>query len=215
MVNLDDIKYGNIVKSHLNKIKEDRAGLLKSALDLGIIEDILTNHKFPPNSSKETYDELIYLQNLTQNADDEDIKFCKLMDTNHYDFFVIVAKKLGIDVSKSDILQWVGDVDPITFYLKNKFNRPRPHQLANELKIPMYPIIVTDADSASYPSGHTMDFLIILYKFGKIKPELSKELASLYEKIKTVRELSGVHYPSDRRVSEILFKKLIKHKLVK
>ena len=32
---------------------------------------------------------------------------------------------------------------------------------------------------------------------------------------KRARELSGLHYPSDRKISEYLFKELIKYKLVK
>ncbi len=214
-MNLDDIKYGNPAKSHMDKVKLDRAGLLKSAMDLGIIDDIINNHPFPTNSSEETKKELEYLAKLTKEADEDDIAFCKLMETNHYDMFVVVAKRLGLDVDKKQILKWVGDVDPITFYLKDKFNRPRPYQLAKELGIEMYPVIVTDADSAAYPSGHTMDFLVILYHFGKMKPELARELADFYDNIKGVRELSGLHYPSDSKVSEILFKKLIKNGLIK
>ena len=142
-------------------------------------------------------------------------KFCKLIETNHYDFFVIVGKKLGLDVTKEEILKWVGDMDPVLFYLKDKFNRPRPYQLAKELNLPLYPITASDANSAAYPSGHTLDFLVILYHFGKMKPEIADEVDDFYHQIKRVRELSGLHYPSDRKVSEYLFKQLVKNKLIK
>jgi acid phosphatase (class A) len=214
-MNLDDIKYGNPAFSHKKKVEADRANLLKSAMDFGIIDDVIKNHPFPANSSDETKKELEYLAKLMEKADEDDIRFCKLMETNHYDLFVIVAKKLGLDVDKKQILKWVGDVDPITFYLKDKFNRPRPYQLAKALNIKLYPLVVTDADSAAYPSGHTMDFLIILYQFGKMKPELAGELADFYDEIKAVRELSGLHYPSDRKCSEHIFKQLIKYNLIK
>ncbi len=48
-----------------------------------------------------------------------------------------------------------------------------------------------------------------------MKPEATGELQDLYDDIKKVRELSGVHYPSDRKISEYLFKELIKNKLIK
>jgi ferredoxin-thioredoxin reductase catalytic subunit len=48
-----------------------------------------------------------------------------------------------------------------------------------------------------------------------MKPEIAEEVDELYHKIKRVRELSGLHYPSDRKISEYLFKELIKYKLVK
>lgn len=214
-MNLDDIKYGNPTKEHDDKVKADRAGILKSAMEAGIIKDVLENHPFPANSSDETKNELEYLAKLGANADEDDIRFCELMESNHYDLLVIVAKKLGLDVSKEQILKWVEDIDPIIFYLKDKFNRPRPYQLAKELGIDLHPITATDANSAAYPSGHTLDFLVTLYHFGKMKPEAAEEIDEFYHNIKRVRELSGLHYPSDRKVSEYIFKQLIKNKLIK
>jgi hypothetical protein len=214
-MNLDDIKYGNTTKEQEAKVKEDRAGILKSAIEAGIIKDVLENHPFPANSSDETKNELEYLTKLTKEADEDDINFCKLIENNHYDFFVIVAKKLGLNVSKEQILKWVGDIDPITFYLKDKFNRPRPYQLAREIGLELHPITATDANSAAYPSGHTMDFLVILYHFGKMKPDAADEIDDFYHEIKRVREVSGLHYPSDRKVSEYIFKELVKNKLIK
>jgi hypothetical protein len=214
-MNLDDIKYGNPTKEQDNKVKADRAGILKSAMEVGIIKDVLENRPFPTNSSDETKNELEYLVELMEDADDDDIRFCELIESHHYDLFVVVGKKLGLDVSKEQILKWVGDIDPITFYLKDKFNRPRPYQLANELGLDLHPITATDASSAAYPSGHTMDFLVILYHFGKMKPEAADEIDDFYHEIKRARELSGLHYPSDRKVSEYIFKQLVKHNLIK
>ena len=213
--NLDNIKYGNPAKDHVLKVKIDVGGLLKKSLDLGIIKDVIDNHPFPANSSQETKKEIEYLVSVTKNLSKDQKRFCELMENNHYDLFVIVAKKLGISVTKNEILKWVGDIDPITFYLKDKFNRPRPYQLAKEMGLNLYPVIRTDANSAAYPSGHTMDFLVILYHFGKLKPESIKILNNFYQKIKNVRELSGVHYPSDKKVSEYIFKQLAKNKLLK
>jgi len=214
-MSLDDIKYGNTTREQNLKVKEDRSGIIKACEEKGIIKDILENHPFPTNTSDETKNELEYLTKVTKEASAEDLNFCKLIETNHYDFFVIVAKKLGLDVSEEEILKWVEDIDPVLFYLKHKFNRPRPYQLAKELNLPLYPITASDANSAAYPSGHTLDFLVILYHFGKMKPEIAEEVDELYHKIKRVRELSGLHYPSDRKISEYLFKELIKYKLVK
>ncbi len=103
-MNLDDIKYGNTTREQEQKVREDRSGIIKACEEKGIIKDILENRPFPANSSEETRNELDYLVKLTKDASEEDLKFCKLIETNHYDFFVIVAKKLGLDVSKEEIL---------------------------------------------------------------------------------------------------------------
>jgi hypothetical protein len=212
---LDDIKFGNPPKEQNDKVNADRAGILKDCIDKGIIQDILENHTFPANSSDETYNELEYLVRVTKKADDDDFKFCKLLEHNHHDFLALVGRKLGLDVTTEHVKSWCFDVDPVLFYLKDKFNRPRPHQLAAALELELYAIVTTDANSASYPSGHSLDFLVTLYHFGKMKPEAAEEIDEFYHEIKRVRELSGVHYPSDRKISEYLFKQLVKHNLIK
>ena len=210
-MNVDDVKYGNLRKSHFEKIKEDRAGMLSEALKAGIISDIIENYPFPPNSSKKTKGELEYLKELTDSATEEDKKFCNLMEDHHYKFFEKVARDLGMGGLSEEIIKgWCKDVDPIIFYLKNKFNRPRPYQLAHYLGIDLYPIISTDANSGAYPSGHTMDFLVILFRFSKLRPDLVDKFDEIYQRVENVRQLSGVHYPSDKKVSEILFSKLVK-----
>jgi hypothetical protein len=159
--------------------------------------------------------ELEYLVEVTKEADDDDFKFCKLLENNHYDFLAVAGKKLGLDVTAEQIKNWCFDIDPVLFYLKDKFNRPRPYQLADALGLELYAIITTDANSAAYPSGHSLDFLVTLYHFGKMKPEAAEEIDEFYHEIKRVRELSGVHFPSDRKISEYLFKQLVKHNLLK
>ena len=210
-MNVDDIKYGNLRKSHFDAIKEDKDGTLSEALKAGIITDILENYPFPPNSSKKTKGELEYLKEITDSATEEDRKFCDIMEDYHYEFFEKIAKDLGMEsVDKYVIKGWCKVVDPITFYLKHKFNRPRPYQLAYALGIDLYQIISTDANSAAYPSGHTMDFLVILFRFSKLRPDLIDTFNEIYERVENVRQLSGVHYPSDKKISEILFSKLVK-----
>lgn len=210
-MNLDDIRFGNLRKSHFEKIKEDRAGMLSEALKAGVIKDIVENHPFPKNSSEETKEELEYLKEITDSATEDDKKFCDMMEDDHYKFFEKIAKSLGMEgITEEVIKDWTKDVDPIIFYLKNKFNRPRPYQLANYVDVDLYPIISTDANSGAYPSGHTMDFLVILFRFSKLRPDLVDKFNQIYERIENVRQLSGVHYPSDKKVSEILFSKLVK-----
>jgi hypothetical protein len=48
----------------------------------------------------------------------------------------------------------------------------------------------------------------------KLKPSSKDYFLDLYKKIKDVRELSGVHYPSDGDGSEELFKLMLKYKII-
>jgi hypothetical protein len=60
----------------------------------------------------------------------------------------------------------------------------------------------------------TFQLFTTLHNFKKKKPELGEKLDELYKKVRHVREMSGVHYPSDRKISEILFKKLLDANLI-
>lgn len=213
-MNIDSLKYGNPREKHVKKIAKDKGGVLKAAMEGGIIEDFIQNYPPPKNSSPTTKNELVYLDNITDSINEKGRKFCEVMEDHHYEWFQKVGEKMGISTTLDEIKDWVEKIDPIIFYLKWKFNRPRPYQLAGELGVPLHPVIATDANSAAYPSGHSMDFLIIIHNFKKKKPELGGKLDELYKKVRNVREMSGVHYPSDRKGSEILFKKLLDAKLV-
>lgn len=213
-MDIDNLKYGNPTKEQEEKVKRDVGGLLKKSKGMGIIDDILKNNPFPKNSSDTTKKELIYLKKLTDSQDQADIRFLQMMEDDHYTFFEKVSNKLGIDIDRDGILKWINDIDPITFYLKDQFNRPRPYQLADYLGIELYPVITTDANSSSYPGGHNIDFLVIIHNLLKLNPEKKSELGNLYKKIRDVRERSGVHYPSDTTASEIIVKKLIQTKII-
>lgn len=213
-MDLDDMIYGNPPEKIIKKIKKDKYGVLKQSIELGIVKDVLTNHPFPKNSSEETLKELQYLKKITDNATDDDVKFCEMMENHHYDVLAKFGKKHGLDVSADEVKEWCNRIDPLTFYLKDKFNRPRPYQLSDKLGIELYPLISTDANTGAYPSGHTLDFLVIIYTFGQMNPKLGPVLSKLYEKIKNVRQLSGVHYPSDRKVSEYIFTQLVNKNLI-
>jgi acid phosphatase (class A) len=213
-MNLDNLKYGNPREEHVKKIAKDKGGVLRGALKAGIIQDIIQNYPPPKNSSSTTKKELEYLDTLTDSLSNRERRFCEVMEDSHYKWFQKIGEKLGITTTADELKELVSKVDPVIFYLKWKFNRPRPYQLAGELEIPLHPVIATDANSAAYPSGHTMDFLIIIHNFKKKKPELGEKLDELYKKVRHVREMSGVHYPSDRKISEILFKKLLDANLI-
>lgn len=213
-MNIDGLKYGNPTKQQSEIIKRDVGGLLKRAIESGVIDDMLKNHPFPKNSSDTTKKELEYLKIITDKADSADIRFYEMIDTDYLEFFEKIGNSLGIDVDIDMIQSWIDEIDPITFYLKDKYNRVRPYQLSDYLGIELRTLVHTDANSAAYPSGHTIDFLVIMYNFIKLKPEIKPVLNTLYKKIRKVRELSGVHYPSDTKVSEILVKKLIEKGII-
>ena len=82
-MNLDDIKYGNPPIAQIKKIKSDKAGVLKGAIKMGIVDKIINEYPFPANSSDETQEELEYLLDVINRATDDDRKFCKLIEEDN------------------------------------------------------------------------------------------------------------------------------------
>jgi hypothetical protein len=214
-MNIDNVRFGNQPKEYVDKIKNDKYGKLKKAKESGMLKEFIEKYPPPANSSDIVKNELKHLKKIVDNATKEQERLCFYMEHHHLDFFVKTAKKLGIDnVDRKQVNTWSDEIFPIIYYLKDYFNRPRPNELAREYDINLNPITRTDANSAAYPSGHAIDFLVIIYHLTKLKPEASKKLNEIYEDIKDVREISGVHFPSDRKGSENLFRLLVKYKII-
>jgi hypothetical protein len=215
-MNVDELVYGHMPIEHILHWKNgDGVRLLFDAKLEGVIDEFVNNHKPPLNSSEETLSELEYVETLLKGADELDKVFCKAMEENHYLFFEQVCKNLGLNETEKDFRNVVHPYFGILFWLKMKFNRPRPSQLGWYLKKPIFSLITTDANSPAYPAGHSLDFLLIIHYLKTKYPHHSTAFDKLYERIKDVRELSGVHYPSDRRGSEILFQMLLDSGLVR
>lgn len=214
-MNINDIKYGTVP---LHQIQSFKTGIGKEVLDeakqLGVIDKFL---QYPPsdNDSEETIDELKHLVELQKTLTDEDKALCNVLEHEHYEFFAKFCEKMGIDDIDDDYIKELSQpFDGLLAYVKLKFNRPRPHQLAIYHNIPLFPIISTDANSPAYPSGHSLDFFIITHKLKEKYPKHAKHFDLLFERIKDIREKSGVHYLSDRYAAELLFNLLLNSGLI-
>jgi membrane-associated phospholipid phosphatase len=95
-------------------------------------------------------------------------------------------------------------VEPLIFWLKDQINRPRPYQLARSYDLPLRPLIHTDAMSASYPSGHAATAYLMSGYLGRKYPEHKTELDELGKRIAESRENTGIHFPSDTKISRVI-----------
>ncbi len=212
-MNLNDIKYGTIPLEHINSIQYSK-DIINDAIESGVI-DIMLNNPPPSNDSEETKNELLELLNFAERLTDEEAELCKVLEDNHYDFFAKFCSGIGITgESENSIKSYSKQYDGLVHYLKLKVNRPRPNQLAFYYGIPLFPAITTDANSAAWPSGHTVDFLIILHKLKEKYKNKSEQFDRLYDEIRNIREKSGVHYKSDTTGGELLVSKLIENNLI-
>lgn len=160
----------------------------------------------PKNSSSITRNDLAILMNYNTNINSIELDFAIKADNNHIGIWIDFSNKLGIEFDSIKIENILKQTDALIFYLKDLINRPRPYQLAYYYNLDLYPQIHTDANSASYPSGHAFDALLISELLSRKYPTHRNNIQELGERILKSRELVGVHYPSDSEISRKLVK---------
>jgi len=215
---LNDIVFGNPPLEDVLTLKEGGSAAFNRAKSAGLIDRFIKSYPPPANDSPETRKELEYLAKLTQSLTPEEKRLCQQLDPESgiYEFFSTELAGMGVQITPEAIDRITERYWGIVTFIKHRINRPRPNQLAHYHRIPLYPAIYSvSADTAAYPSGHTFEFLLITDFIRKRKPELTEKLDDLYRRIRRVREMSGLHYPSDTVGAERLFRMLKSEGIIK
>jgi hypothetical protein len=184
--------YGNPSHESVELIKNSI--LIREWISKGVFDELLQISY--PDEAK-TKEELWKLVELGRGVDSLRMQKIEAYEKDLFLEMSIFLNSYGIQQTKEQIYANMEVYDPIMDYLKIKFNRPRPFQAAGYYEIPLYPKLKTDASHASYPSGHTFLALCFYDYYGKLFPELKKDLLEFVFDVKKSREEGGVHYPSD------------------
>lgn len=206
---INDIAYGNPPLEYIKSWEDKGLEKFREAKQKGVLDEFISKYPHPANDSEETKAELKLLTEKTGKLTSEEKKLCDDLDEDIYEFFEKFCDKIGLDVREDELEAVADKYWGIVSYIKFKLNRPRPFQLGWYYKLKLFPNVQSkSANSAAYPSGHTFEFLLLIDYLTKKHPEHKEKFGQLYKKIRDVRILSGVHYPSDTKGSEILFKML-------
>jgi acid phosphatase (class A) len=212
---LNEIVYGNPPLKWVTIWKEEGKEKFNLAKEQGVIDEFLSKYPCPTNDSDTTRKELEQLVSKTKELSEEERGLAEILDEDSFEFWEKLCRELGGNTSANQFQEYVEKFRGILCYLKFKINRPRPFQLASYYKIAVFPLMNTSStNTASYPSGHTFEYLLILDYLKKIHPEHKSKLAEIYKKIRHTREWLGVHYPSDTVGAEKLFLLLKKNGIV-
>lgn len=210
---VDALGYGNETLKHRKTYANQEPVIIKLAKERGIYDQLFLFQN-PRNSSIETKSEIEEMITIQESLDDNDLKLIKKAEK---DLLGLINKRL-MELGGADeivLLEKIIDMtDPLLYKLKNFYNRPRPHQLARALNLKMYPVISSNASSAAYPSGHTLDSYMCGWIIGQKYPELADQIATYCEELSFTRLQAGVHYRSDLEFSKIIFNKLIEAQII-
>lgn len=121
-----------------------------------------------------------------------------------------VFKDKKIDIEEL-ITEIVKDIQGLIFKLKFHHQRPRPNQLAEYHKLKLFPYKSYSASTPSYPSGHTLEAIVVLNVIGNKYPTEYQFCKELIEDIAYSRIYLGLHFPSDNDGAREIAKAILKH----
>jgi len=109
-----------------------------------------------------------------------------------------------------DVIEYIEkQCSPIIRHFKNHFNRPRPYQVADLYNKVLNRFKTGTAKTPSYPSGHSMQPMIVALQYSKKYPEHKDEFIRGAKICGYGRVIAGLHYPSDYDAGIELAHKLI------
>lgn len=214
-IDINQIVYGNS-PIEFKDIIENKKDPIKNWFEKeGLIDKIIK--EAPLNDSETTKKDLYQLIELTTNATGDDITFSRYADdqNNLPNLFIDLLNSKGYEETMEEYYKIDGQTDTILNFLKDVINRPRPYQLAKTYNIPLYPLIRTNAMTAAYPSGHALTGFVMSEYYARKYPKISSEVRDLGKRIARSREVVGIHYPSDTKISRYICDVMFDNDLIK
>ena len=119
--------------------------------------------------------------------------------------------KYNLEYDKKDISELKKAGSGVVRHYKNKFQRPRPYELAKEMNMDFdsMELISDSMKTPAYPSGHSLQSRLIAEYYGKLYPKHKENLIELADECGYGRVVAGWHYPSDHTTSVKIADKLI------
>ena len=161
--------------------------------------------KPPSDNTFDTSQEIKDLKKIPLNK-----KFVKDYD-NIEAAFAKTAKEQGVDYDKKIAGKLITASAPIILKLKKHFDRPRPKELAKKMNIKIKDIEMESMKTASYPSGHTVQGILIAKVLGDKYPKAKSAFSKTGQNISYSRNVARAHYKSDSKMGEKLANAMYKH----
>ena len=172
-----------------------------------LFEDIsISLQPFPENSSKKTLEEVKYLSNI-----EEDREFVKEHDKVSK-VFGKLHEELGLEFNKDEAKKYNRESAKHIMELKYKYQRPRPHQIADFYGINLNGVDLDSMRTPSYPSGHATQGYLLGMIYSERYPQYRKEFMKLGEDVAESRIIGKAHFPSDKKAGIELAEKLFENR---
>ena len=123
-----------------------------------------------------------------------------------------IKKSFESIVGKDEIIQkLINESAPIIMKIKKHHNRPRPKVIAKKMKTKMEDMEMASMKTPSYPSGHSVQGILIANVLADKYPNKKDKLKKMGRDISYSRRSARAHYKSDSLFGEQIGKDMYKH----
>lgn len=204
---LDALNYGNTAQKHIDTVmaqSNDMSTVLGVYLSMENRPCPLPPP--PPNGGTDTILELNYLIDRQTSSTDEERQYAVRMDIlkNHYEMWAKEATRITRQEYDYDFFNRIATcIDGYLNYMKMKYDRPRPYQLAPIMgkRVDRF---IKEPGTASYPSGHATDAWLFAMMLSQRHPSEQNSFYAIANAVSDSRIVAGVHFPSDTRAGRML-----------
>jgi len=162
--------------------------------------------KPPGNNTFDTSQEVKALSKIPLKKD-----FVKKFDNIEAAFKKTAEEQNVENYDKEIAAKLIKESAPIILELKKHFNRPRPKVLAKKMNIKMKDYEMSSMKTPSYPSGHSVQGILIAKVLGDKYPKAKSAFVKTGENISYSRRVAHAHYKSDSKMGEKLGNSMYKH----
>ena len=151
-------------------------------------------------------EEVKYLSNIEEDREfvEEHDKVSKVFGKLH--------EELGLEFNKDEAKKYNRESAKYIMELKYKYQRPRPHQIADFYGINLNGVDLDSMKTPSYPSGHATQGYLLGMIYSERYPQHRKEFMKLGEDIAESRIIGKAHFPSDKKAGIELAEKLFENR---
>lgn len=209
MIDMGDVVERLDALTHDPESLKDYAGVIKRQSSILHVDPrSLKAVKPPSNSSPQTKAELQLIDDVMQEEPLPE-RFVERASANVNDVFYDMCDVFDLDAQPELAEELAADVLKVAMYLKYKYMRPRPYQLA-----PYYDSSIDSADrdaesTPAYPSGHSMVGFALAKLYSDMYPQHRDDFERLGDKVALSRIQAGVHYPSDVEYARLLVDQML------
>ena len=172
-----------------------------------LFEDIsISLQPFPENTSKKTLEEVKYLSEI-----EEDVDYVRENDKVKESFGKL-HEELELEYNEDEAGKYLKESSKYIMELKYKFQRPRPHQIADFYGIDLNGVDLDSMKTPSYPSGHATQGYLLGMIYSERYPQHRKEFMKLGDDIAESRIVGKAHFPSDKKAGIELAEKLFQNR---